>query len=91
MPTGTPGEVDLRPVARYDRLHVVGLDGSVALGDVVLRGEAAYLFTADPGGTDPAVGEPSFQAVFGAETPVPGGPRVVLQAVLDGDRPLWDP
>ena len=84
VPTGTPGEVALQPVARYDRLHVVGLDGSVALGDVVLRGEMAYLFTDDPAGTDPAVGEPSFQVVIGAETPVPDGPRLVAQVILDG-------
>src|SRR6056297_1503565 len=85
VPTGAPGEVALQPVARYDRLHVVGLDGSVALGDVVLRGEMAYLFTDDPEGTDPAVGEPSFQVVVGAETPVPNGPRLVAQAILDGE------
>jgi hypothetical protein len=85
VPTGTPGEVALQPVARYDRLHVVGVDGSVALGDVVLRGEAAYLFTDDPDGTDPAVGNPSFQIVVGAETPIPDGPRLVAQAILDGE------
>jgi len=85
VPTGAPGEVDVQPVARYDRLHVVGLDGSVALGDVVLRGEIAYLFTDDPSGTDPAVGEPSFHVVIGAETPVPDGPRLVTQVILDGE------
>lgn len=84
-PTGIPGEVTLQPVARYDRIHVVGLDGSVALGDVVLRAEGAYLFTADPDGTDPAVGNPSFQVVAGAETKVPDGPRVIAQAILDGE------
>ncbi|MEX2501425.1 MAG: DUF1302 family protein [Trueperaceae bacterium] len=85
VPNGTPGEVALQPVARYDRLHVVGVDGSVTLGDVVLRGEAAYLFTSDPDGTDPAVGNPSFQVVVGAETPIPDGPRLVAQAILDGE------
>jgi len=85
VPTGAPGEVAVQPVARYDRLHVVGLDGSVALGDVVLRGEIAYLFTDDPSGTDPAVGEPSFHVVIGAETPVPDGPRLVTQVILDGE------
>lgn len=85
LPTGVPDQGVLQPVARYDRIHVVGLDGSVALGDVVLRAEAAYLFTADPDGTDPAVGNPSFQIVAGAETKVPDGPRVIAQAVLDGE------
>ncbi len=84
VPTGTPGQVALQPVLRYDRIEVVGLDGSVALGSVVLRGEAAYTFTRDPDGTDPTIGNPSFQVVVGGETPIPGGPRVVLQLVLDG-------
>lgn len=85
VPTGAPSEVALQPVARYGRLHVIGVDGSVALGDVVLRGEAAYGLTADPGGTDPTVGNPSFQVVVGAEIPVPDGPRLVAQAILDGE------
>ncbi len=85
VPTDVPGEVILQPVARYDRIHVVGLDGSLALGDFVLRAEGAYLFTSDPGGTDPTVGNPSFQIVAGAETVVPGGPRVIAQAILDGE------
>lgn len=84
VPTGTPGEVALQPVLRYDRVEVLGVDGSVALGSVVLRGEAAYTFTGDPDGTDPTVGNPGFQVVVGGETPIPGGPRVVLQLVLDG-------
>lgn len=84
VPTGTPGQVALQPVLRYDRIEVVGLDGSVALGSVVLRGEAAYTFTRDPDGTDPTIGNPGFQVVLGGETPIPDGPRVVLQLVLDG-------
>lgn len=90
-PTGVPGQVILQPVARYDRIHVVGLDGSVALGDVVLRAEGAYLFTGDSGGTDPAVGNPSFQIVAGAETVVPDGPRVIAQAILDGQTQDAEP
>jgi hypothetical protein len=84
VPTGTPGQVALQPVLRYDRIEVVGLDGSVAVGPMVLRGEAAYTFTRDPDGTDPTIGNPGFQVVVGGETPIPGGPRVVLQFVLDG-------
>lgn len=82
--TDVPGEVIVQPVARYDRLDVIGIDGSVALGDVVLRGEAAAVFTADPGGIDPAIGNPSFQVVAGIETLVPDGPRLVVQTILDG-------
>jgi hypothetical protein len=84
VPTGTPGQVALQPVLTYDRIEVVGLDGSVALGSVVLRGEAAYTFTRDPNGTDSRVGNPSFEVVVGGEAPIPDGPRVVLQLVLDG-------
>ena len=84
VPTGAPGEVALQPVLRYDRIEVVGIDGSVALGSVVLRGEAAYTFTRDPDGTDAAIGNPGFQVVVGGETPIPEGPRAVLQLVLDG-------
>jgi len=91
VPTDAPGEVILQPVARYDRIHVVGLDGSVALGDVVLRAEGAYLFTDDPNGTDPAVGNPSFQLVVGAETAVPSGPRIIAQAIVDGETQDAEP
>lgn len=85
-PTGEPGEVALRPVARYDRIDLIGVDGSFALGDVVLRGEAAYLFTGDPDGRDPAIGNHSFQVVAGAESSLGGGARLVVQAILDGER-----
>ncbi|MFO8150208.1 MAG: DUF1302 family protein [Trueperaceae bacterium] len=85
VPTGTPGEVALQPVLRYDRIEVVGIDGSVALGQFVFRAEGAYTFTRDPDGTDPTVGNPGFQVVVGGETPIPDGPRLVLQLVLDGE------
>jgi len=85
VPTGTPGELALQPVLRYDRIEVVGVDGSVALGPFVFRAEAAYTFTRDPDGTDPSVGNPGFQVVVGGETAIPDGPRVVLQLVLDGE------
>ncbi len=82
-PTGTPGQVQLRPVLDYDRVHLLGLDFSGAVGDVVLRGEAAYEITADADGTDPTVGNHSLQAVLGGEYLVPNGPRSVVQAIFD--------
>src|SRR5690606_28559383 len=67
VPTGTPGQFHLQPVIRYDRMQLVGVDFSGAIGPVVVRGEAAYEFTADADGTDPAVGNHSLQAVLGGE------------------------
>ena len=86
QPTEVPGEVTVQAVARYDRIHVLGVDGSTAIGDVVVRVEAAYVFTGDPDGTDPTVGNHAFQAVAGFETPIPDGPRVIAQVILDGER-----
>lgn len=87
VPTGTAGQFHLQPVIRYDRMQLVGVDFSGAIGPVVVRGEAAYEFSADADGTDPAVGNHSLQAVLGGEYLIPGGPRVVLQGVLDYTAP----
>src|SRR5690606_9591413 len=75
VPTDTPGAFAVQPVLRYDRVHVVGTDFSGTLGPVVVRGEAAYTFTEDPNGQDPAIGNPSLQAVLGAEYAIPSGAR----------------
>ena len=83
VPTGTPGQFALQPVLRYDRIQLVGADFSGVLGAVVVRGEAAYTFTDDPTGADVTVGNPSFQAVLGAEYAIPSGPRTVVQVVYD--------
>lgn len=82
-PAGAPGQFRLQPVLNYDRIHLLGVDFSGVVGDVVLRGEAAYQISDDHDGTDPAVGNHSLQAVFGGEYLIPSGPRVVLQGVLD--------
>lgn len=87
VPTGAPGEFALRPLLNYDRIDLVGLDFSGVLGDFVLRGEAAYTFTGDPEGTDPSIGNPSFQAVLGGEYMIPGGPRTVVQGIVDMNAP----
>ena len=47
---------------------------------MVLRAEGTNLFTDDPNGTDPTVGNRSFHVVPGAETVVPGAPRVIARA-----------
>lgn len=82
-PTNTPGEYLLQPMISYDRIDLIGLDFSGVLGDVVLRGEAAYIFTDDPGGVSRAIGNHSAQAVLGAEYLIPKGPRTVLQTIFD--------
>ncbi|HRQ09916.1 MAG: hypothetical protein WC972_00520 [Trueperaceae bacterium] len=86
-PTGTPGQVRLQPVLDYDRMDLLGIDFSGTVGDVVLRGEAAYQITGDPDGTDPTVGNHSLQAVLGGEYLIPGGPRTVVQAIFDYTAP----
>lgn len=86
-PTQTPGQFQVRPVLDYDRVHVLGLDFSTAIGAVVLRGEAAYTLTLDPAGTDPSVGNHSVQAVLGGEYAIPSGPRTVVQAIFDYTAP----
>lgn len=86
-PTGVPGQFLLRPRLGYDRVTVLGTDFSVVLGSYVLRGEAAYTFSADPGGTEPAVGNDAFAAVLGAETNLAGGPFVTLQVAYQRTAP----
>jgi len=87
QPGPRPGTYLLQPVARYDRVDVVGIDASAVVQEVVLRGEAAYTFTADPNGIEPKIGNPSWQAVFGGEYAFPGGPRAIVQGVLDVNEP----
>jgi len=87
VPTGTPGEVALQPYLRYDRIDVVGFDFQGAVGPVVVRGEAAYTITADATGTDPQVGNHSAQVVLGGEYAIPGGPRTVVQSIIDYTAP----
>ncbi len=86
-PTGTPGQFALQPLLSYDRIDVIGLDFAGVIGPVVLRGEAAYTITADGAGTDPAIGNHSAQAVLGGEYAFSGGPRVVVQGILDYTAP----
>lgn len=86
-PTATPGAFLVKPVVRYDRIDLVGLDFSVAVGEVVLRGEAAYVFTGDPAGTDPTIGNQSLQVVLGGDYLIPGGPRAIVQGIFDYRAP----
>ncbi len=83
VPTATPGAYLLQGVLDYDRYHLLGIDGSVALASVVVRAEAAYTFTDDPGGTDPTVGNPGARAVLEVEHTFPGGALGTLHAIVE--------
>lgn len=85
-PAGAPGQMLLQPILSYDRVNVLGLDFSGVIGDVVLRGEAAYTIAETPGDAA-ATGSDSLQAVLGGEYLIPGGPRTVLQAIYDYSAP----
>ena len=87
VPTGTPGQVALQPYLRYDRIDVIGFDFQGAVGPVIVRAEAAYTITADGDGTDPQVGNHSAQVVVGGEYVIPGGPRTVVQSIVDYTAP----
>lgn len=78
-----PGTFYLQPVLNYDRINVLGLDFSSVVGAFVVRGDAAMTFTKDPEGVDPAVGNPSFQAVLGVERSLPGGAYLSAQATFE--------
>ncbi len=84
VPTGlVPGTFYLQPVLSYDRVHLLGFDFSSVAGAYVLRGDAAMTFTSDPDGVDPAVGNPSFQAVLGVERSLPGGAYLTAQLTYE--------
>lgn len=87
VPTDTLGQFRLQPRLAYDRVTTLGTDFSAAFGAYVVRGEAAYAFSEDPDGTDPAVGNDDFVAVLGAETTLPGGPFLTLQAAYGRTAP----
>lgn len=83
VPTQTPGQVLLQPVLSYDRYDLVGVDASVATDWAVFRGEAAYTFTHDPDGTDPAIGNPGFQAVLEVEHTFGSGTIGTLEGIVE--------
>ncbi len=87
VPTETPGAFLLQPRLAYDRITVLGGDFSAVFGAYVVRGEAAYTFSDDPDGMDPAIGNDTFAAVLGAETKLAGGPFVTLQGAYQRTAP----
>ena len=67
QPTALEGQFQAQPVLNYDRVSVLGADSNLTLGDVALRGELAYTFTEDPGGTNREIGNPSLEGTVQAE------------------------
>ncbi|MBI3796238.1 MAG: hypothetical protein HY268_04610, partial [Deltaproteobacteria bacterium] len=61
----SPTGVDL--LLRNHRIRVLGTDAATTLGRYGLRGEAAYTFTTDSRGNDPAVKNPFFFLVVGGD------------------------
>ncbi len=79
VPTADPGMFQIQPALAYDRITVLGADFSAVFGNYVVRGESAYTFGDDAGGTNPAIGNNTFAVVAGVETNVSGGPFLTLQ------------
>lgn len=67
IPTAVPGQFTVQPVYSYDWIYVLGADTNLAIGEVVFRAEAAFTFTQDMDGTNPAIGNPSFEATAQTE------------------------
>lgn len=82
--------LDLFPVGRplsstqtllvHNRIHMVGADFARTFGRFGLRGEAAYVHTQDPRGTDPFIKNPYIYYVLGADHDVTEDLNVNLQA-----------
>ena len=80
---GVPGSNYVQPVLSYDRINVIGLDFSSVIGAYAVRGDAALTLTDDHLGVDPAVGNPRFAAVLGAERSLPGGAYLTAQVTYE--------
>jgi len=79
IPTGrsvTPTLADLT----HNRIHMVGADFAKNLGRFGLRGEAAYVHTQDPGGSDIVVKNPYVFYVLGVDHDVTEDLNINLQA-----------
>jgi hypothetical protein len=61
----SPAGVDL--LLRNHRIRVIGADAATTFGRYGLRGEAAYTFTTNSRGNDPAVKSPFFFLVMGGD------------------------
>lgn len=67
IPTATPDQFRLQPIFNYDWIQVLGADTNLTIGGFAVRAEAAYTFTQDMDGTNPAIGNPSLEATAQTE------------------------
>lgn len=67
IPTYTPGQFRVLPVFNYDWIQVLGADTNLTISGFAVRAEAAYTFTQDMDGTNPAIGNPSLEATAQTE------------------------
>jgi hypothetical protein len=77
---GGPAGIDL--VLRHHRIRVLGADAAAAAGRYGLRAEAAYTFTEDSAGRDPAVRTPFFHLVAGGDRTFLDHLNVNIQYIL---------
>jgi hypothetical protein len=62
-----PGQIQITPLLNYDRINLIGLDFTTAYQGFVVRLETAYTITQDMDGTNPTVGNPSWQTTLQGE------------------------
>lgn len=77
----SPGELTLVPRITFDPVHVLGVDFSGFVHDFVVRGEAAVTINRESAGAD------AFTSVLGLEYSFSGGPRLVMQGIIDRATP----
>jgi len=64
----------------HNRIHMIGADFARTLGRLGVRGEAAYVHTQDPAGTDPVIKNPYFYSVLGMDHDVTEDLSINVQA-----------
>ncbi|MBI4400534.1 MAG: hypothetical protein HY581_02740 [Nitrospirae bacterium] len=79
FPVGRPLSAN-HTVLVHNRLHVFGADFARTLGRFGVRGEAAYIHTQDPKGTDPVIKNPYVYYVLGVDHDLTEDLNINLQA-----------
>jgi hypothetical protein len=89
LPQEDAGAYVVQPVYRYDEYDLLGVDFSLAVSGVGLRGEVAYTATGDPQGTNPEIQNHSLEAILGTEYTFPTdvlGSLSIIQSYLAADQ-----
>ncbi len=85
------GEADVSLTPIHGHVSMVGLDGNLVLGPLVVKAEAAYTSTADPEGKDCAVHDAFLKWAAGAEfarEDLGGGLGLAIRVEVSGDHDL---